>query len=184
MMKNITSKIKLIVLIVVFIIFATVMYLYGYGIMGMRNQSVSDELGKRNIELEVLLREKKSFEQGKKDLAVLEKSDYPPDELFSSDTKVVKEIQLLETAAQRYNLDITIAVSGSVKEAKKVEGTTSELFAVPYTLTVTGSIESVLQFIQAAERMPFVSQAKTLNISADSKNGYKAAISSEFYIKK
>ena len=92
MIKTLTNKVKIIILVAVFFLFALGMYLFGFGIMASKNQIVSDAIAQQNVELEVLLREQKSFEQGKKDLAILEKSQFPPDELFSSDTKVVKEI--------------------------------------------------------------------------------------------
>lgn len=184
MMKGITSKIKMIVLLVAFTIFAVGMYVFGYGIMASKNQLLADSIAERNVQLEVLQREQKSFEQGKKDLAILEKSQYPPEELFSRDTKVVKEIQQLESAAQQYSLEMKIIVSGSVKVAKAVPGTSSGLFAVPYTLTLTGTPENILLFTQSAERMPFVTHAKNYGISVLGGGKTSATIASEFYIKK
>src|SRR6476469_3710710 len=127
-MKSLTNKTKVILVIAGFIVFALFMFLYGYGILGGRNQASTDAVTAKKSELEVLLREQKSFEQGKKDLAELEKTSYPPEELFSSDTKLVKEIQQLESAAQLYSLDLNIGINGSTKVATKVPGTTSELF--------------------------------------------------------
>lgn len=183
-MKGTNNKTKIIVLIVVFILFTAGMFFFGYGIMANKNQVIADTIAQRNVELEVLLREQKSFEQGKIDLAILEKSQYPPDELFSSDTKVVKEIQQLESAAQRYGLDIQISVSGSVSLAKPVTGVSSELFAIPYTITLTGSSDNVLLFVQAIERMPFITHTNDLSITVNEEDQTTAVIFSEFYIKK
>ncbi len=70
-MKLLNNKIKIIILSAAFLIFALGMFLYGFGILGSRNQVNSDAVTQKRAELEVLLREQKSFEQGKKDLAVL-----------------------------------------------------------------------------------------------------------------
>lgn len=188
MIKKLTSKSKIIILVVGFVVFAICMYIFGYGIMANKNQVVADAISQQNVELEILQREQKSFEQGKKDLAVLAKSQYPPDELFSSDTKVVKEIQQLEAAAQRYGLDLNIIVSGTVKDAKPVDATSSGLIAVPYTLSVSGPLENILLYMQLVEHMPFVTHAKNLTISmlavSEDEEEAKATFTSEFYIKK
>lgn len=188
MIKTLTNKLKIIILIVVFAVFAICMYTFGYGIMAGKNQVVADSISQQNVELEVLLREQKSFEQGKKDLAVLAKSQYPPDELFSSDTKVVKEIQQLEAAAQQYGLELQITVAGTVKEAKPVEGTGSGLIAVPYTLAVRGEFDKILLYMQLVEHMPFVTHAKNLDITvtnaAEAGDVASAIFTSEFFIKK
>lgn len=184
MMKGMTSKLKIIILVTVFILFAGGMYFFGYNIMANRNQVLADSIAKSNVELEVLQREQKSFEQGKKDLAILEKSQYPPDDLFSRDTKVVKEIQQLESAAQRYGLEMIISVSGSVTAATPAEGTFSELFAIPYTINIEGSSDNILLFMQALERMPFITHTNTLSISVVDEDTTSGVITSEFYIKK
>ena len=188
MIKTLTNKVKIIILVAVFFLFALGMYLFGFGIMASKNQIVSDAIAQQNVELEVLLREQKSFEQGKKDLAILEKSQFPPDELFSSDTKVVKEIQQLEAAAQRYGLDMQITVAGTIKEAKAVDGTGSGLLAVPYTLAVKGDFNNILLYMQLAEHMPFVTHSKNLAITVSPTGAdgseTKATFNSEFYIKK
>lgn len=179
-----SSKFKFILLVVLFAVFAVGMYAFGYNVMAAKNQLLADSIAQRNIELEVLKREQISFEQGKIDLAILEKSQYPPDELFSRDTKVVKEIQQLEAAAQRYDLDLKIAVAGSVKDAKPVEGTSAGLFVIPYSITVDGTPDNILMFIQATERMPFLTHVNTLSINVESAERTTAIIRSEFYIKK
>lgn len=183
-MMALTSKLKIIIVVVLFVFFVIGMMMFGYGIMSSRNQAAADVISQRRIELEVLQREQKSFEQGKKDLAQLEASDYPPGELFSSDTKVVKEIQQLESVAQRYDLTMNISVVGTAKTAVKVPNTSGELYAVPYTITLTGPFPNALKFMQMAERLPFITHAKDLAISVTAADKARTVISSEFYLKK
>jgi hypothetical protein len=183
-MKKISNKIKIIILAVGFIIFAFGMYLFGYSIMANKNQAIADTIAKSNVDLEVLLREQKSFEQGKKDLANLAKSQYPPDELFSSDTKVVKEIQQLESTAQKYSLRLEIKVPGAIKDAKVAPGTSGQLIAVPYIMTLEGSFDNILMFTQALERMQFATHVTSIALKVREDNLTTATYSSEFYIKK
>jgi Tfp pilus assembly protein PilO len=183
-MNSLNSKTKVILVIIVFLIFAVAMYMFGFGILGNRNQVAADSISQRRIELEVLSREQKSFEQGKKDLAQLEQSLYPPGELFSRDTKVVNEIQQLEATAQRYSVELDIAVAGTSKTAVKVPDTTGELFAIPYTITLSGPFSNILLFMQASERLPFITHAKDVSVSVNAENAARTVISSEFYIKK
>lgn len=178
------NKVKIIILAIAFVLFAVGMNLFGFAVMGNNNEDLSNAISERNVELEVLQREQKSFEQGKIDLAILEKSDFPPEELFSRDTKVVKEIQQLESAAQLYGLELTISVSGSVKDAKPLPGTNSGLFVIPYTITLEGNPNNILMFIQASERMSFITHIKGLNMSVRTEDMTTAVIRSEFYIKK
>ena len=183
-MKGLTNKVKIILVSAVFILFAAGMFLFGYGIMAGRNQSSADIIAQRRVELESLKREQQSFEQGKKDLAQLDASAHPPAELFSRDTKVVKEIQQLESTAQRYDLELKISVTGTAKTAVPVVGTSGELFAVPYTISLDGDFGNILKFMQTAERLPFITHAKSLTFNAIGPDESHASISSEFYIKK
>lgn len=183
-MKGIANKTKIIIVVAVFIIFATVMFLFGYGIMAGRNQATADLIASKKTELESLKREQKSFEEGKKDLAQLKDSVYPPEELFSSDTKVVKEIQQLEATALRYDLELRISVSGNTKTALKVPGTIGELYAIPYTISLDGEFRNILKFMQTAERLPFITHAKSVSVNVTSKDETNTSITSEFYIKK
>lgn len=183
-MNGINSKTKTILLLAGFVVFAALMFFFGYDFMAGRNQLTADAVAAKRVELEVLDREQKSFEQGKKDLAILEASEYPPEELFSSDTKVVKEIQLLEEAAARYSLELNIAVTGNAKSAVKVPGTGSELYAIPYTITLEGIFANVLLFMQNQERMPFIAHAKDVSVTVSTEDKTRTVITSEFYIKK
>lgn len=182
-MMPINGKTKIILLVVGFIMFSGLMYWFGYGVIGTRTQVFSDAINTKKVELEVLQREQKSFEEGKKDLAEVAKSAYPPSELFSNDTKVVKEIQQLEATAQKYSLDMTLSVSGTAEEAVKVPGTAGDLYSIPYTISLAGPFQSAMQFMQIAEHLPFISHVKQLTVSASSKDT-RTVITSEFYIKK
>jgi Tfp pilus assembly protein PilO len=184
-MKNISSKIKIVILVVAFALFAILMFMYGYDILATRNQALADAAAQRHLEYEVLQREQRNFDQGKKDLAELSEKKHPPTDLFSKDTKVVKEIQMLEATAARFGLTMSLNVSGTVKTAPKVPGVSGELYLVPYIVVLNGPFEDIMRYIQAIEHMPFVSYTKLMSLSYDDvEKNVQATINSDFYIKK
>lgn len=183
-MKRLNYRTKIFIITALLALLIGGMFLFGYGVMAARNQAITDKLGGKNLELEILRREQESFERGKIDLAALEKASYPPEELFSRDTKLVKEIQQLESAAQLHNLALTISISGTSQAAVKVAGTRGELFVVPYTLTLKGDFANTLLFIQEMEHLPFVTRAKEIAVTTAEGEGSTTIVSAEFYIKK
>lgn len=183
-MKNLSNKIKIFLVAATFLLFAGGMFLYGYGILGARNQAIADSVTQRRLELDILQREQKNFEQGKKDLAQLESATYPPEQLFSNDTKVVKEIQQMEAAANLYNLQMELSISGTTKTAEKVPGAAEDLYVIPYTLTLNGTFNDTLLFTQATEHLPFVTQVKQVAVSVAKDDQATTIFTSEFYIKK
>lgn len=183
-MSKLSSRIKLFIVIIGFAVFAALMFTYGYGILESRNQVKLDLVNQKNLELEVLIKEQKNFEQGKKDIETLSQKTFPPQELFSKDTKVVKEIQTLETLAERYSLEMDLAVAGTSKNAIKVPGVTSELVLVPYIVTVEGAYNNIMQYVEAAEHTIFATQVKAVDFTAVEDGNTRAEFSSEFYLKK
>ncbi len=183
-MPQFNSRIKLFIVIVAFAVFAALMFSYGYGIIENRNQGRLDLVNQKNLEYEVLLKEQKNFEQGKKDIEALNSKAFPPQDLFSKDTKVVKEIRDLEEYANRYDLEMELKVSGTSKTAIKVPGVTSELLLFPYTVTVTGAFNNIMQYIEAVEHATFITQTKAVDFTSLESGLTRAELSSEFYLKK
>ncbi len=183
-MRKLSARTKLFIVISVFALFASGMFMYGYGIMESRNQVRLDFVNQKNLELEVLLKEQKNSEQAKQDLELLSQKVFPPQELFSKDTKVVKEIQDLEELADRYNLELNLRVAGTSKNALKVPGVSSDLVLVPYVVTVVGAYNNILQYVEAVEHTTFVTQVRSVDITASLEGDTRAEFSSEFYLKK
>lgn len=183
-MPKLTARVKLFIVIFSFAAFAALMFAYGYAIIENRNQGRLDLVNQKNLELEVLRKEQTNFEQGKKDIEALASKAFPPQELFSKDTKVVKEIRDLEEFAARYSLEMNLAVSGTSKTAVKVPGVTSDLLLVPYVVTVTGAFNNIMQYIEAVEHSTFITQTKAIDITAIAGGLSRAELSSEFYLRK
>jgi len=183
-MTKFSYKYKIIVAGIAFVLFALGMFMYGYNILDGRNEALADAAMQRAAELEMLRREQKSFEQGKRDLANLERRTLPPEELFSRDTKVVKEIRALEEIAARFGLTFKLSIAGSTKSAVLVPGAASELYVIPYTATLEGSYDELNNYLQEAEHLPFATHTTKVALSALEGGNVRAILSSEFYIKK
>ncbi|HMQ01653.1 MAG TPA: hypothetical protein PKD79_01120 [Candidatus Doudnabacteria bacterium] len=182
-MKKINYKIKLVLLIVIFLAFAGAMFTFGYGILEARNQARLDIVVEKGLELEILQREQRNFEQGKRDLISLEEKAYPPQDLFSKDTRVVTEIKALEILAQRYNLDFDLTVTGTAAEASKATGVSGELLQIPYLVSIEGPYNNILKYIEAAEHTTFINQTQSISLRALDNGMTKADIISKFYLK-
>jgi len=159
------------------------MFGFGYGILEARNQVRLESVVEKGLELEVLQREQRNFEQGKRDLISLEEKTYPPQDLFSKDTRVVKEIRELEILSQRYNLEFNLTVTGTASEATKAEGVSGELLVVPYQVAIEGAYNNILRYIEAAEHTTFINQTKSISFNAIESGITRAEIISQFYLK-
>lgn len=175
------SKIYLVTLI--FFGLAAIMFFFGFGRLHTRNVRLSSDVAAQRQTLEKLLQEQHSFEQGKKDIETLKIKSIQPDDLFSQDTRVVKEIKTLEGLSNTYTLDMNLLVSGTAKDAQKVKSSTQLLF-VPYSIEVSGPFDKVLAFLDSAENLSFISPVKTLSISAQKGGVVKTILTADFYIKK
>ncbi|QQS23073.1 hypothetical protein IPM19_00690 [bacterium] len=182
-MLKLNSRIKLFGVMILFGIFAALMFTYGYGILENRNQARLDVVNQKNLELEVLKKEQLTYEQGKKDITTLTQKTYPPQDLFSKDTKVVKEIKILEDLAKRYSLTFTLTVSGTTKMATKVTGVTGELFLIPYTVTIDGAFNNIQRYIEAAEHSAFINEVQQVSISSTPDNRARGVFNAVFYLK-
>lgn len=182
-MLKLTSRIKLFLVLAGFAIFAALMFTYGYGVLDTRNAAQLDLVTKQNLELQVLKKEQLNFEQGKKDIASLSQKTFPPQDLFSKDTKVVKEIKLLEDLAKQYSLQFDLQVSGTTSTAQKVAGTSGGLLLVPYTVTIMGSFNNIQKYVEAAEHTPFINQSQSITVQGGASGQTRASLNSVFYLK-
>ena len=183
-MKKLTYKYKIIILLAVIILFLIGMFVMGFQVMALRNGTLTGELSQQSLELEILKREQQSVQQGLKDLATLEKSSYPPGGLFSNETNLVYQIQKMESAAELYNIKLSMGISGSSKTAVKAKGVKGELYIIPYIATVNGEFTDIMRFIQAMEHITFITHTNTVTLDTNVETGTTAKFNSEFYIKK
>ncbi|MEZ4180382.1 MAG: hypothetical protein R3B41_02630 [Candidatus Doudnabacteria bacterium] len=181
-MSQLSAKSKVIILLVGFVIFAVLMFFLVYPYFDKRNKDILAQINTKKLDLIILEREQKNFKQARTDIEDLRSKDYPPQELFSRDTKVVKEIKVLEGIANDYNLDFSLQVNGGVEDFKPVEGLTSELFIVPYSVTLEGAYNNVLKYLGSAQKTSFINHTTVVSIRAIEDGLVEAIIESNFYL--
>ena len=182
-MKRTSYKYKIYGLLAAVVVVVLIFFVFVYGWMNKKTAALADAVAVKNQEYSQVLAEQKSYELGKKDLAALQTKQLQPDDLFSQDTKVVKEIKTLETLAHSLGIDFILEVSGTVKTAPKLAKSAGPIYTVPYTVTLEGPFDKVVNFVESTEHLAFVTQTKSLSISVTDAGKTRAILSSEFYIK-
>jgi hypothetical protein len=182
-MAGMSYKYKIYTLLAVIAVVALVFFLFIYSWMDGKNQALADAVAIKNQEYAEVLAEQQSYEFGQKDLTALAEKPLQPDDLFSQDTKVVKEIKTLETLAQTLGLEFTLQIAGTIQTAVKLPKASGQLYLVPYTVTVEGPFDKLVNYIETAENLNFVTQTKNLVIGAGESGRVRATLTSEFYIK-
>jgi Tfp pilus assembly protein PilO len=183
-MHQLSYQYRIYIAAAIFAVFAVVVVVFGYGFFDSRNEALAEQAAVTKQAYENAQAEQKSYEQGKRDLATLEKKDLKPLELFSQDVTVVDKIADLEAKAKAEQISFTLQVSGTRSDAAPLPGTISSLLIVPYTMNVAGSYEQVLRFLERVEHVNFATSVKGITISAQKGNQVRALITAEFYIQK
>jgi len=115
----------------------------------------------------------------------VQKQSVKPSDFFTSDVQLVKEIQHVEDIAKATNNELIITISGSAADSKPVKTSGSQLFEVPYTVTLTGTFPDALEFLHYYENSYFVSPVNAINVdnsSAAKPGQVKTTILASFYI--
>jgi|GEM_PF-2409468 len=118
------------------------------------------------------------------DLDQLSKASVKPDDLFTSDVQLVNEIQHIESIAKSTGNDLKISITGTAKDAQPYRSY-SKLYAVPYTISLTGPFPATLAFLHYFENSYFVSPPTAIDISnqlALAQGQVKTTILANFFI--
>lgn len=182
-MNKFSYKYRIYALIVCWIAAVGILFGYFFGLLNTRNAAKVEELVVKKKELLELQAEQKSFQLGKADLENLEKKEIKPENFFSKDTSLVKEIQSLENLAASNKVKLNLGISGTSTSLTKAK-TTSELLVVPYSMQVEGTYSDVVRFMQGLEFLTFITHARVLSIQATTNGSVSATLSMMFYIKK
>ena len=178
------AKNKIYILIAAFIVVCGILFGYGFSIFQKASDSIALRIYDKAKEFKALEAEQRSYEAGKIDLAKLEKMEFKPSDLFSQDTRLVKEIKELESMADENNLELTVSISGTSLETKKVKESNSNIFLFPYSMNLSGKYSDLIKFMQSVEHAPFVTYVDNLSITSIGENTVRAIFNASFYIKK
>jgi len=169
---------------VTFIITAGVLFGYVFPWFHNMNEGIAVRYAQKAAEHKALEAEQRSYEAGQADLHNLEKQPTKPSDLFSKDTRLVKEIQTLESLSSQNNLDMTLQISGTVTEAKRAPQSLSNIFLIPYTMTVVGDYGGIMKFMEEVEHTPFVTHINAVSFLAVTGSEVRATLNGGFFIKK
>ena len=107
----------------------------------------------------------RSLQRMEQDLDKLSKEQVQPEQLFTSDLKLVREIQEIEKiAAQTNNDQMKLSLSGTAEKAPAYPGA-SGLSQIPFTITLTGSFPDALRFIEGLENTYFVAPINAVSFT-------------------
>jgi hypothetical protein len=167
-----------------FLVVAGILFSYAFPWAHGINAALAERIGKKGIEYKAIEAEQRSYESGKKDLENLENLDNKPTDLFSQDVRLVREIKTLEELATREELKMTLQISGTVAEAKKVPQSTSNIFLIPYAMNVVGTYPAIMRFMESVEHAPFVTHVTAVSMTAVSDSEVRVILNGNFFIKK
>lgn len=167
-----------------FILITAVLFLYGFNVLHKSSEALAKEIADKNKEFAALELEQRSYDAAKKDLKTLADKPLQPDNLFSQDTRVVREIKELEDLASSLDLSLTLAVAGTSSSAKKVPQSTGDIYLIPYNMTLEGPFSKIVSFTELVEHLDFITHVTNVNINASTGALVRAVLSANFYIKK
>ena len=141
-------------------------------------------MSKQRKDLAMLKAERESYTRAQQDLVMLSQHSHQPEDFFSKDVTLVKEIETLEQWAERLNAQIQISgISGTISSVPKAKALTS-LAVIQYSINISGEFNQVLKYIEVLENLSFVTNISTINLSNAEHGNVSAGISASLYIKK
>ena len=137
-------------------------------------------------ELEKLRATTRELQRLQEDLDAINQQPVGPEDFFTHDETLVREIQHVEKLAQETGNEIKIDISGTADKALQIQSS-STLFQVPYTVTLKGRFDNLVRFMDLMENSYFVSPVSGFNIAinpAATDSTITTSIFSSFFIHK
>ncbi len=183
-MRGNSAKNKVIVISLIWLIVSGVMFGYFFKILDDANLTALTKISKDKQQLVILQAQNTSYIQAQADLKAMASKPIQPDDFFSRDITLVNEIKTLEGLSQKLNVQMQFSgVSGTVDIVPKAN-TATALGVVPYSLSVTGDLQSVVNFIETMENLSFVSNITSLALNSGDQGKVSASLSANFYLRK
>jgi hypothetical protein len=160
------------------------MFTYGFGILQGSNNSALATISEEKGMLLSLQAEQQSYHLAQKDLEDLAKKDIQPEDFFSKDVSLVKELTALENLGKTSQVSLSISgISGTIDTLGKAN-TQSELYNMNYMMSVTGSLANVMNFVQTLYNLNFVTTLNSMALGTVDKNNVSVNLTANFYIRK
>lgn len=183
-MNKFSAKNKIILACVIWVAISALMFMFLFKILDTSNQAIIDSYAVQEQKLNVLLAEQQSYLKANEDLNTVSQERYQPDDLFSKDVSLVNELATLENLSQNFNVKMTISgLSGTINTAKKA-ATKSEIYQIPYSLTLSGTLNDCEAFLESLENLKFVTTTSSLTVTTASDGKVLINLNAFFYLKK
>ncbi len=133
-------------------------------------------------QVQELRQEQKNVQLAKEDLAEISQRTLQPEDFFSRDTTLVREIANIEKITEDLDLDATLAVSGTAKNGLRVEES-KDLLGIPYSINLSGRYQDLVKFMEYMENSANLVSMRSVSLNVASGNLVSASIAGAFYIK-
>ncbi len=177
-------KIKIYATLALWLGITAAAFAYGFPAIDRSNRAVAANIAQEKSQMLDLETQEQSFLLAKRDLQDLAQQPIQPQDFFSQDVTLVKEIEELEALGKSENVHLTLGgISGTINSEPKAK-TKSALYAVPYSITVNGSFADVVNYVQTLEHVDFVTALTSLSMAGSGGDNVTASMSATFYIRK
>jgi hypothetical protein len=177
------AKNKIIIALIIWLAASAFVFAYLFKMFDQANQDIIGKIAEQKKQLFALQAQQESFKLAQQDLKNLANKPVQPDNFFSQDVTLVKEIMTLENLGEKLNVNFSLnGLSGTIKNAPKVTSL-SGLVSVPYGISLNGSFPRVVDFIETMENLNFITHLTSLNMSASGDN-VSANLTAIFYLRK
>jgi hypothetical protein len=168
----------------VLLVMCVSMFGYVFKKLSASNQVLIEQLNVSKKEEAKLKDEQESFIRAQNDLAKLARESIKPQNFFSQDISLVKEIERLEQIAGNVGVTMTLTgISGTLKTATKAT-TRSEIYQIPYNLRLEGSLDGVVAFMEYLENLEYITSVGTVGLSTSDNLSVIANLTANFYLTK
>lgn len=183
-MGNLSAKNKIYALTVSWVVMIVLLFLYGFPILDSSNEVLVTKYAEQQRTLATLQAEVESYKQAQSELDKVAKQKYSPEDLFSQDVSLVQELRTLEELGRRHNVSLSIGgLSGTLRNAQRAK-TLSEVFMIPYSLSVSGSFENTIAFLEHIEHLRFITTVNSVSMGAISESEVSMNLNAVFYLRK
>jgi Tfp pilus assembly protein PilO len=183
-MNNWPAKNKIFGLLVLWLGLITLMFFSLFGILDRQNLANLESMAQQRKDLAMLKAERESFTRAQQDLDLLAKKQYQPEDFFSKDVTLVKELRILEDWADRLGVKIQISgISGTIASVPKAKTQTS-LAVIQYGISINGEFSQVLNYIQVLENLSFITSISSMNLNNSDRGNVSAGVTASLYLRK
>ncbi len=176
-------KTKIYLTLVVWLAVCGAMFLFGFKILQASNKLALGKISEQKNQMLALEAQAENYRLEQEDLENMQKQKMKPQDFFSQDITLVQEIETLENLGKKMNVDLSLSgIAGTITSIAKAP-TKSQLFVVPISVSVSGSLSNVTDFIETLENLDYITTPHSLNVSTAGSGEVNSSLSVTLYIR-